>query len=693
MAYNRGYLKRMSFLKSRSRESRSTDYRGLATNIVDSYPKGFVHGVQKDATQNGWDAAVKHTRAHISQNWGFEFVLSMDNEEEYLLQMIDRGTSGLTGRQTAGASSDDLPADERWARWESLAFGKQEGSLGARGQGKMVFMYASQKWQMSYDSLREDGSYRYGWTSAEKNDSPIDRLDESEARREIELRTGLKPLTETGTRVIIHSPREELVEAIKSGLFLQHIEETWWPNIFNFGAKIRIKDQTVIWSKPQEAKTPEIFQNLLSQAEDKGGSKFWRKHNTKIKFKGQLYTIKRIELAHNKSLDLTKTRHEHLQGIAYFRSGMKIGEINVSPRQFRQNVYGYVEFEKKLDNQLAKIENSTHYGFRVSGSGTTLWKKIKETVESEMDSFSKEKLGVGVNAARHASHRRRYVEREALQAINEYSRRWNVSSGSKHQGFIERIRTQGAGRPSDRAFAISLHNFVFPDKGVSRLNWGESISNFKIRVINNTIDDRFVGLKGYLFHGDEPVLEVVDQTMVLKAQSNESLKGLQIHIDHSLSPGKYRLAIRLFDDDLKSKDELHALRRFIYVEEDPPRSMGSNFEFQELSFDEQFKAHVRREHLIDREWFLEEGSPRVLYYNTDHPSYKRALKTHDETRYLTIMGLWATLGLLWKDIKHRGPLDKRDCAPFEADELKDPRQEFEEIMRVISTIKKDIDAE
>jgi hypothetical protein len=140
------------------------NWENILNRIVDDY-EGFVtipHGVQKDATQNGWDARVKKKKG---KHWGMRFSLQDNGLGTNIVVFTDWGTTGLTGRVLSGDDlNKDLPIEERWGRFENLAFTKDptEEALGARGQGKFIFLAASKTKRIVYDTLREDGIYRFG---------------------------------------------------------------------------------------------------------------------------------------------------------------------------------------------------------------------------------------------------------------------------------------------------------------------------------------------------------------------------------------------------------------------------------------------------------------------------------------------------------------------------------------------------
>ena len=51
--------------RSERKRQRAVNFVQLTDNIVESYPNGITHGIQKDALQNGWDAALKYSKSFI----------------------------------------------------------------------------------------------------------------------------------------------------------------------------------------------------------------------------------------------------------------------------------------------------------------------------------------------------------------------------------------------------------------------------------------------------------------------------------------------------------------------------------------------------------------------------------------------------------------------------------------------------
>ena len=185
---------------------RTVDYINICHNLVDSYPYGLAHGLQKDAIQNAVDARDGKGMPVI-----VEFKV-IENDKGCFLTITDKNTIGLTGKWGNASEADLEKKDANWQRFESFAVTKVDANaIGARGQGKFVMLCSSDKYKMFYDTLRADKVYRLGGTKATKSGSPIypdQGVWEGEtAESELEEHCGLQPLSEIGTRLIIFSPK------------------------------------------------------------------------------------------------------------------------------------------------------------------------------------------------------------------------------------------------------------------------------------------------------------------------------------------------------------------------------------------------------------------------------------------------------------------------------------------------------
>ena len=222
---------------------RPINYQNVCHTIADFYPEGVAHGVQKDAIQNSVDARAGSAAVNVL------FSLEETGKGRFLT-VADSGTKGLTGPVLDQVEEyvEELPTDSHWARFESFAFTKDEpDAIGARGQGKFIFLCASSEFKMFYDTLRPDGIYRLGATQARTTGCPIlpgegeEPWEGDTAQRILWDNCELHPLTEVGTRIIIVNPTGEVVGEFESGFVTSAIRETWFREIEKERLKVAIR--------------------------------------------------------------------------------------------------------------------------------------------------------------------------------------------------------------------------------------------------------------------------------------------------------------------------------------------------------------------------------------------------------------------------------------------------------------------
>mgnify|MGYP001087616414 CR=1 FL=1 len=636
---------------------RAVDCVQLTDNVVESYPHGIIHGIQKDALQNGWDAALKHSKSFIQNNWKFEFKLFKNSKGKILFSMTDSGTSGLSGKKTAAditPESYDISEEERWARWESLAFNKKTSdSLGARGQGKMIFIGASKNYTIYYDSLRENNDYRFGASRAERTRFPVIHYDGKDAKQKIKEELDIEPIEEQGTRVIIINPIDELIESIKSGEFLKYIEETWWPIISKHGAKIIISD----YGKIREASVPARIVNLFNKKESCSFKKKLEE-NVKVIIGRNKEIIKRIYIAYDKEGKLP----EFDRGIAFFRGGMKISTVEMAAqRDIKNKIYGFVEFDRKLERSLREIETPNHYNFR----SYKLWKVVKNCIEDKLEIFGNEKLGLGIDRRELQKQRRNNAENIALSRLRRITKGWNVSNvpgGGGGGG------TGGGG--STKKIAIRLSGLNFPNvENIPRLNYGESLKGFYPLFRNRTKNNVKVHCQIQILSGDRRILELENCEYELESKSGwlDFIKKYEFSATEKLFPesGKYRLLLKITDYD--SKEELDKIVRFFWVNKSP--SLKAPFEITREDFSEappQFPHH-------GKQWFLyPKGNDRFTFtYNIFHNLYEVNESSEDKLAdYLTEIFIEGVIALVLRRIDNEGIDNIKEMKPFNLDQLK-----------------------
>lgn len=387
--------------------------------VVDGYRSHTTisHAVQKDAIQNAWSARKNKK----GKGWSFTFELVETRGRKFLL-MTDEGTTGLTGKVLSPDEYEmDLPGEERWGRFEGVAFTqpRAERTLGSRGRGKFIFVGASKEYTILYDTLRGDGIYRFGFRTVERTESPVYASDAEEGKEKLKEITGdlIKPLSSVGTRVIIVNPVDEIIQDITTGRFLRYIGETWWEIILKCNATIKLKKG----DEEQVAGIPEEFD---LKDEDSRKLKVWIKPHQKVPVTLGEALIKNLHIVYNADRPIP----EDIRGIALQRNGMKICTIEPKymTREIAERIYGYINFEPDTEESLLEYEGIEHYSY-------DFWRSlpgaVKRFVENEILRFAQAKLGYGIDARELRRQQRRNAERRALVAINRFAQEIGIGIG------------------------------------------------------------------------------------------------------------------------------------------------------------------------------------------------------------------------------------------------------------------------
>ncbi|MBI2909418.1 MAG: hypothetical protein HYX92_17370 [Chloroflexi bacterium] len=571
--------------------------------IVDGYRAytTIPHAVQKDAIQNAWSARKNRK----GSGWTFTFELVHGNDRTFLA-MTDTGSTGLTGRVLAPEEYElDLPGEERWGRFEGVAFTqpRAERTLGSRGRGKFIFVGASKESTIFYDTLREDGSYRFGFRTVIRTESPVMSYDGDEGKARLLQMTGglIQAVSSVGSRVIIVSPVDELVRDLRSGRFLRHLGETWWEIIRDYDALIRVR----LGQQEHVARIPPEFE--LAH-EDSIAFKTWIKKNLRCPISAGECRVKNLHIVYSSGAAVP----EDIRGIAIQRDGMKICTIEPKylGREIAERLYGYVNFDSDTEEALLDDEGIEHYAydFRRSLPGA-----IKRLVEDEVLRFAKEKLGWGIDAREVRRQQQRNAERRALVAANNFARALGIGAGP---GVAQR---GSGGARTAKQVRIHLDELLLPRPNDLRVNYGEAVRNIRVRVAND--DDREVEarLKVFLRYYDKLVRSFVESDIKVSPHALSSDFGpFEIELTESDYPdkGKYTVVAKLASlmDEDKGR-ELDYKTKSFYIEEDPP--MRGLFERCE-AFGFPNEAPLKF-------WmgYSDSGGEGglVLYYNLEHPGY------------------------------------------------------------------------
>ena len=653
---------KLDFSKGRHRPA---DYVSICTTIADNYPLGIPHGAQKDAIQNAFHTANKTVPVEFT----FELV---KNKKGTFFTMTDSNTNGLTGKVLGTEEYETLEESDHWARFEGFGFTtSNQDAIGARGQGKFVFLAASADYSMYYDSLREDDTYRLGATRATKTDCPMLHWDEEDGRGEPKELTGLEPLSKLGTRIIIVNPIKELCDEIENGNFITAIEETWFRAIEKERVKIRVKTSDY----DKVAKIPKLFP-IPSKDTDK--IKVWIKNNDEIKLlSGERFKIKHLQIAYKKGGEIP----EQFRGVTIIHNNMKITSINMEgvPLDITDNIYGFIEFDRDLDRELRKNynQNPNHYDL--------IWRRavpkaIKEYIKEELREFGYKKIGIGIDPRERSKQIRSSAEIDALRYLSKYAKDLDLFG---RKGGIVKPPPPSPLPPSNKLIGIMLHNFNFPDPEIApRINWEEEIKDFEVRIFNKTNEHLKGRLRIFMLFGDREINILhdeknIDITPYLKPKS---IGTFSIIFSKSVfpDPGEYRLKIRLINE--VNNLEIDSLSKILWIEKDP--------EFR-LPFETHPDDFTNKEGIEKRQWITTGilGEEPILYYNIMHSCYKQVEEDKElQTDYLFEIFLEGSIDfILNRPDKEDGTPDYH---PLDSSKiLKDPKDAYFEISGKMAEIK------
>jgi hypothetical protein len=594
------------------------NWQQLVQNIVDEYEKhqGIVHGVQKDAVQNGWDA-----RSHPKgEGWSFTIQLHRESKGLVYVSMTDTGTHGLTGRVlTSQEMEADLPAYERWGRFESLAFTKEEeeGAIGARGQGKFIFVGASKINQIYYDSLREDGTYRLGSRAViGKTSSPVKTWEEGAGRDLLVKRfPSIEPLATFGTRVIIVEPIDELVEAINDGTLARAISDTWWEIIEKFSAKIIIKGENV----ELEATLPQHIRTMPE--EDMNGFKVWLRENDTVDVSGEKPRIKRLHLVWGPLEEVPS----QIRGVSIQRSGMKIcieDPPRDLPREMADGIYGYIQFDNDLDKLMAMAESVTHYDFDWRKRGAA---QVRRYLGDQITAFAHEKLGFGIDPDARRKRIHNEAENRALIAANRVAKALSLKGGGK--GATSKTLTGVPPTPAkpQKPIRLEMAELELPGEGL-RVEYGQEIGNISVTAYNESDRNLKVMLKMWMFTADssvvwEPLPKINFDLPIDGKIGPFGPFAITMDKDKFPVPGLYRIRARMVCMGCSSSDcpkglNLDEITKAFYLAADPPEHFAGLFEeIRGVDFSEKYPTllgnHVRGER-----------GGYIYQYNLEHHAFK-----------------------------------------------------------------------
>ncbi len=201
-------------------------------SVVDHPLLWLVDGLQKDAIQNSWDARIDKKHA---KDWECGFVFKNINGKKFFY-VVDSGTTGLRGTKfnneedrTRILTSNERGEDLSYflnSNWSAKSI--KEG--GSRGRGKTLFLFASKKYRVFFDSFRAtDNAYVAGEIFLDVDKGVKFKLYyDEEGKDKIKEWTDkeINLLTNYGTRIFIVDPKPEIEKSIESGEIISFISHS-----------------------------------------------------------------------------------------------------------------------------------------------------------------------------------------------------------------------------------------------------------------------------------------------------------------------------------------------------------------------------------------------------------------------------------------------------------------------------------
>jgi hypothetical protein len=654
----------MSFEKALAKnkpKKTPVSWEPLIETILDQYylnVDDLSHAVQKDAIQNSWDAKV-------SDQWKMAFTLAEDSNKREMFIMEDHGTTGLTGKKLPEEKYDeDLPEDEKWGRFQGLAFKREKKeALGARGQGKFVFVGASKTRTIIYDTLRKDKIYRLGVRK-------LGDLWEFEGKEAVKwlkkYSPGLEPLSEIGTRVIIDKPEEWLKIALKTGVFVRYIQTTWWPLLMDYNADISVK----VYAKETKVDFPK---DLQFPSSDSTEFKTWIKEWGPLKGKTRKgLFVKKLCVIWSKD-----TVEQDIAGIAVLRSGMVVERIPISDLfvapdlTLSKHVYGYVEGDGGVQYKLKTCEDPTHYEFTKKGGWghKNIYGAIKDYVSGQVQLFAAEKLGLKSGKA----------------ATGDYAtlREFNLLLKSLGIQLEEISPPPPPPPPPPKPRPVKDLDLVFPapdfQNPMRRVDYGEEIPNIQAKIVNKTKASAKVQLRVYT-EQEKIEREIIWEKHIFVPAHGVAYEGPQrLTINKvTYSAGECYLKavlVCLSHPDYEKGEELDEEAHKFWVAEDPPLGKGA---YRDVQYPTSGVTETIDGEVIEVDGKVmphTAGEGNVLLINPNYPLFKeRVFNTKDEQAkkdYLVEMMIKKLPHILiannvkpFKDIEEPAEIFKRSCALY-----------------------------
>jgi len=312
------------------------------SKVVDRISKQYDRpniAFQKEAIQNSWDIRKDKKEG---KKWILKIDKYRDKNRQVHVIVEDFGTEGMN--------------QERWEAFSSLWRPKKDhDDVGGKGQGKFVLMNASQEHILFIESISDDIGYICKFLQDGKKSSDEENLQISKCI------LGAKPLNHKGSRIWVYNVREDFLNTLSSGEFIDSVMECWWQVLGpRFNGKIYLFGKEVLYkSLPPSTEGITLFENYQV-------GKFGQIKRLRMDFYGE-----KVPVA--------------FDGVMVQRANMMIQKLHfeVHDKEYKGRFSGYIEFDEVLEKELKEIERNDHCSFQYESP----WREIKSLIKDEMDKF------------------------------------------------------------------------------------------------------------------------------------------------------------------------------------------------------------------------------------------------------------------------------------------------------------------
>ena len=555
------------------------NYRNNVDWILGAYTDAgvtFPNGFQKDAIQN----AVGARKTNKWKNWRCDISLIENAHGKYVV-VEDSGTVGLTGANTPAEQINDLmaqgktlPAEERLSRFTSMfnSGGNTTGG-GLFGAGKSVYSVASQSYTYYYDSLREDGLYVANVNKSGQVN--FIAYEGDEAKKYILDNTGLSEKKTVGTRIIIESPKEELVDSITSGDIIPFIQESWWIIIQ------RLTGDAAITVNGKKIEVPEDIRK---------GTHSFDLQNPELYMPG--YKVKHFGLY---VFDDGKNRWN---GISYYRKGMKIGEIDIKeiPKKIENNFWGYIEVDEQWEDDLSDIEDKVHFGVSKGKKNVAAYQHLKNYCNNK---FKANLIEWGYIRDKESEDKK--LKDELKQIAEDI------------QNLFDRLGFEDLGKGPQKAdFDVRWQDISYPVEGSERVTSKDEIG-FTVRIKSSYATDKKFEYKLSVVNPQtgNVVSTIANDKIIVPSNSVKKVAFTHtVSKQNSVQYAENRivLTVKVIGSGKEKRKELP----YFFDVDKPDNSRGKNdsFDVQSVVAPEDFR----------RSWYTA-GNGRTITLNVGHVAY------------------------------------------------------------------------